>query len=82
MSQSSSCPDTGTGTRGTDSTPPDRLRAAAEHTNDEPLGLQARDKMLKNTGRSFYYQAFVPQQPKYFQITEYRTYVQCACIYK
>lgn len=50
MSHSSSCPDAGIGSRGTESELPDRLSAAAEQMNEEPLGLQARDKMLKDTG--------------------------------
>lgn len=50
VSQSSSCPDTWMGSRGAASELPERLRAAAEQTNDEPLGLQARDKILGCTG--------------------------------
>lgn len=46
VSQSSSCPDTGMGSWAAESTLPDRLTAAAEQTKDEPLGLQASDKML------------------------------------
>ena len=46
VSQRSNWPDTGIGSRGADSTFPDRLRAAAEQTNEEPLGLQAKDKIL------------------------------------
>lgn len=49
VSQSSSCPETGMGSRGAESLPPERLAAAAEQTNDEPLGLQARDRMLEDT---------------------------------
>lgn len=37
------------GSRGAESLLPERLRAAAEQTNDEPLGLQARDRMLGET---------------------------------
>lgn len=48
VSQSSSCPEAGMGSRGTESQLPDRLRAAAEQTNEDPLGLQARDRMLRH----------------------------------
>lgn len=51
VSHNSSCPDAGMRICGTESQLPDRLRAAAEQTNEEPLGLHARDKMLeKHTG--------------------------------
>lgn len=56
VSQSSSCPDTGIGSRETESLLPDRLTAAAEQTKDEPLGLQAKDRILRDTGRTYYYQ--------------------------
>lgn len=47
VSHNSSCPDAGMRTCETESQLPERLRAAAEQTNEEPLGLQARDKMLQ-----------------------------------
>lgn len=37
------------GSRGAESLLPERLRAAAEQTKDEPLGLQASDNMLEDT---------------------------------
>lgn len=46
VSHKSSCPDAGKQICGTESQLPDRLRAAAEQTNEEPLGLHARDRML------------------------------------
>lgn len=49
VSQSSSCPETVMGSRGAESLLPERLRAAAEQTKDEPLGLQASDNMLEDT---------------------------------
>lgn len=56
VSHSSSCPDTGMGSLGAESLP-ERLRAAAEQTKDEPLGLQARDSMLEETHRKTKYES-------------------------
>lgn len=51
VSQSCSCPEMGCVTRGTvsDMLAERATEAAAEHTNDVSLGLQARDSILKHT---------------------------------
>lgn len=53
VSQRSSFPNTGSGSRGAASTYPGRVTAAAEQTNDEPLGLHAKDNILRERGESY-----------------------------
>lgn len=76
VSQSSSCPDTGKGSRGTESELPERLTAAAEQTNDEPLGLQARDKILKGTGKTFYQNLYF--NSKYYSLQCDTLHISCS----
>lgn len=77
VSQSSSCPDTGMGSRGAESLLPERLTAAAEQTNDEPLGLQARDKMLRDTGGTCYYQNLYFNS-KYYSLLRDKMQLSCS----
>lgn len=76
VSQSSSCPDTGTGSR-EDSKLPARPTAAAEQTNDEPLGLQAKDKILINREKSYYGQNLYYNNKRYLILHDNVIYKSC-----